>query len=419
MYLALFSVAFGSVLTFGQAAVLFNILNLENYVAYRAVLNTMNVAAPFLCLGFDSAAPVLKRMNPGFPFFWNILVLHFGAMILFVIAALILPRASTFLPLILGLAASTSVAAALIIANHYRVEGDIRRYFIGVNIIDKLVRTIIILGSAIIFKDILLWSIMLSVLCFAYIGIVASQTGSRMRLDWPLFLKHVRISFPNIFAILSITSLTRLPFYTAYLFEKNIVTAKVDMCLLFALFLLIPVLNNSKIEESNSSGLAHEYIAAMKRGWGKLIGLELLVSFSIIVLACIGVMAGHASRDDLLQIVLPIMMGIILISSQPNYVLIISLSGNSTLAIKTSLSVVFFSATVYVLRMVTDALSITWLFVFSASIYCIVGCFSIRSLGIMVRDFWRWQHALIIIAFVTGSLISCYYVLGLVDVSFF
>ena len=128
MYLALFSVAFGSVLTFGQAAALFNILDLENYVAYRAVLNTMNIAAPFLCLGFDSASPVLRRMNPGFPFFWNLLVLHLVALLLFVTSALILPTASKLLPLILGLAASTSVAAALIVANHYRVEGEIRRY---------------------------------------------------------------------------------------------------------------------------------------------------------------------------------------------------------------------------------------------------------------------------------------------------
>jgi hypothetical protein len=412
MYLALFSVAFGSVLTFVQAAALFNILDIENYVAYRAVLNTMNIAAPFLCLGFDSAAPVLRRTNPGFPFFWNLFVLHLFALLLFIISALILPTVSKLLPLILGLAASTSVAAGIIVANHYRVEGEIRRYFIGVNIVDKLVRTIIIIVLAVFVKDILLWSILLSVLCFAYVGIIALQTGCPLRLDWCVFVKHLSISFPKIFAVLSITFLTRLPFYTSYLFDNSLVTAKVDICLLFSLFLLIPVLNNSKIEEASSTGLTHEYIAAMKLGWIRLIGLELLVSFGIIGLACIGVITGYALQNDLLQILLPLMIGMVLISSQPNYVLIIFMSGNTSLGIKTSLSVVAFTATAFLPRMVMESLSIPWLFVFAATMYCVVGCFAIRSLGIKIGNFWRWHYALILILCIVVALISCYQFLG-------
>jgi hypothetical protein len=401
MYLALFSVAFGSVLTFGQAAALFNILDLEKYVDYRAVLNTMNIAAPFLCLGFDSAAPVLRRMNPGFPFFWNLLVLHLVALLLFVTSALILPTASKLLPLILGLAASTSVAAALIVANHYRVEGEIRRYFISVNIADKLVRSIIILALAVLVKDILLWAIMLSVLCFAYVGLISLQTGCRPRLDYQVFFSHVRISVPYIFAALGIIAMTRMPFYAAYLVDDKLFTAKIDIWLLFSLFLLIPVLNKSKVEESKSAGMAQEYVAAMKKSWGGLRNQELLVCSCIIALASATVLTGQTVQSDLLGIVLPLMVGMILISSQPNYVQVLCLFGKFGLGIKISFLITFASLMAYLPRFAAVEFTVPFLFVMSASIYCAIGCLVARLLEVKIADFWRWREALLLIFFST------------------
>lgn len=404
MYLALFSVAFGSVLTFGQAAALFNILDLENYVAYRAVLNTMNNAAPFLCLGFDSAAPVLRRMNPGFPFFWNILVLHLVALILFLASALILPTGSNFLPLILGLAASTSVAGALIVANHYRVEGEIRRYFVGVNIVDKLVRTIIILTLAVLVRDILLWSILLSVLCFAYVGLISLQTGCRPKLDYKVFFSHVRISVPYIFAALGLVAVTRMPFYAAYLFDEKLLTAKIDIWLLFSLFLLIPVLNKSKVEESKSAGMAQDYVAAMKKSWSGIRNQELLVCSCIIAIASATVLTGQTAESDLLGIVLPLIVGMILISSQPNYVLVLCLFGKFGLGIKISFIITFTALVAYLPRFSGLEFTVPYLFVMSASIYCAIGCLVAKLLEVKIADFWRWRDALLLIFFSTSAM---------------
>lgn len=406
MYLALFSVAFGSVLTFAQALALFNILDLENYVAYRAVINTMNIAAPFLCLGFDSSAPVLRRLNPGFPFFWNLLVLHLVALLIFVTSALILPTASKLLPLILGLAASTSVAAALIIANHYRVEGQIRRYFIGVNIADKLVRTIIIIALAVLVKDIVLWAIMLSVMCFAYVGLISLQTGCRPRLDPQIFISHVRISVPYIFAALGIIAMTRMPFYASFLVDDKLETAKIDIWLLFSLFLLIPFLNKSKVEESKSAGIAQEYVAAMKSSWSGLRNQELLVCSCIIALASVTVYTGQTVQSDLLAIVLPLMVGMILISSQPNYVQVLCLFGKFRLGITISLLITLTALMAYLPRFAAVEFTVPFLFVISASIYCAIGCLVARLLEVKIADFWRWREALLIIFFSTLAMKS-------------
>lgn len=401
MYLALLSVAYGSLLTFGQAAALFKILNLDDYVAYRAVLNTMNNAAPFLCLGFDSAAPVLKRMNPRFPFFWNILIVQLIALFVFILTSLVLPSDSKLLPLILGLAASSSVAGALIVANHHRVEGAISRYFIGINVADKTVRTAIILILAIFVHDIHVWAVELSLLCFAYVGLIASQTGRRMRLDRHIFLSHARISVPYIFAALGIVAVTRMPFYASYLVEDKLVTAKIDIWLLFSIFLLIPMLNKSKVEESKSTGLPQVYITAMKQSWEGLRKLELIICSGIILIASVAVFDGQAKKSDLLSIVLPLMVGMIIISSMPNFVHVLCLFGNFAVAIKISLLISLFSIIAYLPVFAVVGLTVPYLFIVSALMYCSIGCLVARLINVKIADFWRWREALMLIMFST------------------
>lgn len=411
MYLALFSVAYGSILTFGQAAVLFNILDIENYVSYRAVLNTMNNAAPFICLGFDGAAPVLKRINPSFPFFWNILFFHCGGLFLFIISALALPNDSKLLPLVLGLAASFSVAGALIIANHYRAEGAITRYFISVNIVDKSVRTLLIISLAFLLKNTLLWSIILSLLCFLYVGLVASKTGVKLKLDAHIFLSHIRISFPYIFASLGIIAIARMPFYAAYTFDDKMFTAKIDIWLLFSLFLLIPVLNKSKVEESKSTGLAQEYVTAMKHSWSALRKQELLICAIIISAASVSILSGYSVKGDLIGIVLPLMVGMIIISSQPNYVHILCFLGYFKFAIKVSFIIVFFSIFIYIPKFFEIELSVPDLFIGSAVIYCMIGCTVARLIEVKISDFWRWRDSLLLICFtIAATMVVNYFI---------
>lgn len=405
MYTALLSVIYGSILTFGQAAALFSILDLEDYVAYRAVLNTMNNAAPFLCLGFDSAAPVLKRMTPNIPFFWNILLFHVISLIIFIIFTLALPAATKLLPLILGLATSTSVAAALVVANHYRAEGAIRRYFIGINVADKSVRALIIIGLAVLTHDLLLWAILLSLLCFIYVFLIALKTGCRIRLDLKVFVSHLRISIPYVFAALGLVAITRMPFYAAFLFESDLLAAKIDIWLLFSLFILIPVLNKSKIEESKSTGIAHEYIVLMKKSWVMLRNQEILICLGIILISGVAVHTGHSIRNDLVSIILPLMIGMILISSQPNYVHILCLFGRFSLAIRVSFFIALVSIITYSVKLVNDWFAVPFLFVVAASMYCVIGAVVARLLEVKIADFWRWREALLLICFSALSIL--------------
>jgi hypothetical protein len=395
MYLALFSVAFGSLLTLSQIYVLFNILSLESYVASRAVLNTMNVAAPFLCLGFDSAAPVLKRMNKGFPFFWNMIIAQFLGLIFLIVIALMLPISSKASPLILGLAASMSVAGVLIIANHYRVEGRLSKYFIGLNVTDKLVRTIIISASAFLIQDIFLWSLMVSVIGFSYVGLIALQTRIPVKLDLKIFISHIHIGIPYILSVLGLIAMTRMPFYASYIFEDKLTTAKIDVWLLFSLFLLIPVLNKSKMEESKSEGDAITYLSRMKESWRAIWLQEMVVCFAILGLAFIAVYYERCSTADLLEILLPLMIGMILIASVPNYAQLLCFFSMYSLGIRISFFIAIASTLIYFPLLVLDDVRVPILFIASAFWYCLVGCVVARSVGVRIHDFWRWKHAFI------------------------
>lgn len=412
MYLALFSVGFGSTLTFLQAAALFRILNLDDYVAYRAVLNTMNVAAPFLCLGFDNAAPVLRRMNPGFPFFWNLLAAHLALFVLLTITSVLLPASSRLLPLSMGLAASTSVAAGLIVANHHRTEGAMNKYFVSVNIVDRAVRTVIIVALAFVVHDVLWWSVMMSTLCVVYVGFVSRRTGVPVQLDRSIFWRHVRTSFPYIFSALGIVFMTRMPFYAAYTSEGPLLTAKIDIWLLICLFLLIPALNKSKIEEAVSTGLLPPFMAAMKKSWPALQRQELLVVCGIAATATGAVLTGHAARADLLLIVLPLVLGMQLIASQPNYVQALCFTGLYTAGVRVSVLLAVLAMLTYVPRVVLPALPIPFLFVLSAGVYCAVGCWVARQLKVPLADFWRWRGLLALGACGAAALTAAYAALG-------
>ena len=412
MYLALFSVAFGSLLTLLQAGALFHMLGLNAYVSYRAVLNTMNNFAPFLCLGFDTAAPVLRRMHPGFPFFWNLLTVHFLALILFLLTSISLPGTSKLQPLTLGLAAGTSVAAALTLANYHRTEGGIRRYFLHINVVDRIVRTAIILGLAILVHDVLLWSILMATLCFAYVGVTSRQTGVRVQVDAKIFWCHLRTSCPYIFSALGIILLTRLPFYVAYLTLGKLATAKIDFWLMVCLFLLIPVLNKSKIEEANSTGLAREYLVTMKKSWRRLLQQELMVAGGIVAVSCAAAWYGRAAKSDLVSIVLPLMLGMILIASQPNYVQVLCFFEKYLAGVKVSVVIAVVAMLAYLPKLVFTWLPIPGLFIASAVLYCALGCAIARRLNLKVGDFWRWRDALVVGACSTVVLSAAYFLIG-------
>lgn len=401
MYLALLSVGIGSALTFAQAAALFYILDIDRYVAFRAVLNTMNLSAPFLCLGFDNSAPVLRRMHEGFPFFWNMIVLQ-GALGLFLLAvALVFPADSELRPLVLGVACGTSIAAALMVANHYRTSGSVQRYFAHVNVVDKFARTLIIIGMAVLLTDVLLWSISIAVFGFLYVLYSSRRTGVEMRLDAGIFREHLVISLPYVFSVMGIVLQTRMPFYASYVSDVPLTVAKIDIWLLFSLLLLIPTLNRSKVEEARSGGQLPGYIDGMRGAWPSLRNQELLLAAGVMGLACLAAFVGRIPREDLLQIGLPLLVGMMLIASQPNYVQALCFAGRAWAGVQMSVAIVAASVVCYLPRLVFPELPIPVLFVASSVAYCLIGCAVARRLGIPLRKFWRWRDLAVMAIFVT------------------
>jgi hypothetical protein len=396
MYLALFSVAFGSALTFGQAAILFLVLDINDYISYRAVLNTMNIAAPFFCLGFDTAAPILKKMNPKFPFFWNMIVFHFFASLLLFFIASFLAIDSKILPIILGLAASTCAAGTLIVANYYRVEQKINEYFLSINVKDKIVRTTLILSTAYLIQDIVIWSIFMTVLYFAYVLYVANRTDRKIEIDFTIFKRHILTSIPYIFTALGIIALTRLPFYAAYIFEDSIITAKIDIWLLFSIFILIPMLNKSKIEEAVNGDQIRKYIDTMHASWIGIRNQEILVITLINTSAAVAIYFNLLEIKDLYEIIWPLTIGMILIASVPNFVQVICFSGRVYLTVKIAFTLLIIGALSYLPKMEYQNIGIPFLFIFSALLYCSVGILISSYLKIPISLFWRWRDTLLV-----------------------
>lgn len=397
MYIALFSVALGSILTLAQAAILFKILEIDTYVDFRAIINTMNNAAPFLCLGFDSAAPVLRRMSPNYPFFWNILAMLVITLFLFLSTSLILSSDNKLISITLGLAASTSVAGTLIIANHYRVQNKINKYFISINITDKVVRTFIILSAAFLFHEVLPWTFMVSLFCFGYVVYLAIKTGCKIKLNFIIFKSHLWIALPYMFSAIGIITVTRLPFYVAYLFEDSLTTAKVDIWLLFSMFLLIPMLNKSKIDEALSVGVVKDYIIKMRLSWKSILIQEILVCTAIILVANIAVFLNYTSRNDLFLVVLPLITGMVIIASVPNYLQLACFANKISLTIKTSLLMAIISLIAYFPKIILPEFPVPLLFIFSSILYCLVGVFVANKLNINSSDFWRWRGCFFVI----------------------
>jgi hypothetical protein len=404
MIFALISVGFGSLINLFQIGLLYEILEIDSYISLRVIMNTMNIAAPFLCLGFDNSSPILKRLYPNHPFFWNLILFNVFIFLVFIIISVFLPSNSKILPLMLGLSASTSLASTLAVANYYRVEGDTKKYFFSINIADKLFRFIVIIIITLLTHDIINWTLSVTLTSFIYVIFLISKTNSSICLSGEVFLKQIRISLPFIFSSLAIIALTRMLFYASYLSNDKVITAKIDIWLLFTLFILIPVLNKSKIEEALSQGHIHLYIDGMKKSWLKLMQLEFLVCSAIISIGIISALLGMIVPFDLIEIILPLMLGMLIIAAIPNYVQLICFSGGLKEIALISIIIFIVSIICYLPILVSNNISVQFLFVVSAILYCLIGLIIARQLKIKLMNFIRWKHIIILLIYSSISL---------------
>jgi hypothetical protein len=394
MNFALFSVFLGTAITLLQLIVLSYILDVDNYVNYRAFLNIMNNAVPFLCLGFDTSSPLLRKSNSQFPFFWNLFLFYFFLFLLFILIGLFLPLNSKVQSLFFGLSASLSIAGTTIIANMKRSDGNFRSYFMSLNVLDKSIRIIIIIGFALLIKTFFNWAICVSLASFLYLTYIVLSLKNKFLINFHIFYKHLKQSLPMILAAFGPHTIMRFPFYAAFFYEKNIITAKIDFWLLIALSLLIPVLNSSKIEEAKAKCTVFPYIKGIKSARMHIALQETVILGGIFILTFCALKLGKTSEYDLISILLPLMIGMLLIGSVPNYPQLLCFSSNPKLAIFISAVLILITIFIYHLNFIFFNAPTSLVFLISTCIYFFIGFLISLHLKIKFTDFFRIKRML-------------------------
>ncbi|QDC46240.1 hypothetical protein FIT71_04265 [Candidatus Methylopumilus universalis] len=389
MNFALFSVGISSLLSFLQLAILSYILNVDTYVNFRAFINTMNNAAPFLCLGFDSAMPMLKKSNENFPFFWSLLLLYLLFFIIFFAIAIISIDNSKFQVLLFGLTASLSLCGTTIIANLKRSNGNFKDYFLSLNILDKFLRFLIIIVLAIFFDDFINWAISASILFLMYLIFAAYRANIKPLFNFQILFRHIKKTFPFVVSSLGLFALTRFPFYAAFFFEGSYETAKVDFWLLASLLLLVPVLNSSKIEESRSGGNIYEYIHGMKNKRLTISLQEFLILISIFIATVVGIKIGKTIPQDIFEVILPLTLGMLFIGSIPNYAQLLCFDLKPKLGVVCSLTLLAILIGFCLCHSFLFKLPISIIFLISTILYFILGLYVSMFLKIKFQDFFR------------------------------
>ena len=408
MNFALFSVGISSLLSFIQLAALSYILNVDTYVNFRAFINTMNNAAPFLCFGFDSAMPMLRKSNRNFPFFWSLLLLYLLLFIIFFATALISSDNSKLQVLLFGLTASLSLCGTTIIANLKRSNGNFKDYFLSLNILDKFIRFLIIVVLAIFFHDFINWAISVSLISLLYLIFAAYRAKIKPLFNFKILFNHIKKSFPFVISSLGLFALTRFPFYAAFFMEKSYETAKVDFWLLAALLLLVPVLNSSKIEESRSGGNIYDYIHGMKNKRLTVSLQEFLILISIFIATVLGVKIGKTVPQDIFEVILPLTLGMLFIGSIPNYAQLLCFNLKPKLGVVSSLTLLAILIGFCLCNSFLFKLPISIIFLISTILYFILGLFVSMFLKIKFQDFFRAKRMIAL------GLISIFFLVNLV-----
>ncbi len=401
MNLALVSVFFGSSLTLAQVYLLSRLLDINTYVNARAIINTMNNLAPILCLGFDNGAPILKKGHCSKGFYWNLLVLNFFIFVVFLFVAISLTNTPKTQSIFFGISASCTLACTIVIANHIRSSGDTRKYFLSVNVYDRIVRTSIITGTALLLQELTSWATTVCIMSGIYALYVTWITRTKIDINYRKFFEQLQTSVPFIFASLSIVVVSRTPFYAAYFFDKSGYAAKLDFYLLISLFILIPALNQSKIQEAKSEANLLTYMNYMRQGWNHVFTQELFILVLMFTLAWSAVIFEKANISDIKSIFIPILSGMVLISSTPNYIQLICFKLKRKKAIYYSLVFMLLTLLIYTPKLLINNTSTTSLFLLSATSYVLFGFFVAKKLHLGLNKFFRLGRTVFLIALLT------------------
>ncbi len=368
MWVSLVSVALGSIVTLLLYFGLNYLLPEQQFFSARAVINSMNLFAPFLCLGLDNAAPRLVQKGSNGSYVWGFLVYAIiGALALVLLGWAV--GQWKYSPFIIGAGFALTLSTTLVASNYLRAQGAHRRYFLNVNIYDRFARTFILLGAAVFFEEFLFWALVVVPAFIIYSASVVVRSGATLQGSLRFPTEEARRSLPLILSSVAIILLTRSPYFAAYIKDGVISANATDLILLFSLLILLPVLNVQKIDEVILKGSE----AGGRPNNGRQLALaEFVIISGFISFLLLANIMGFLSRADLIGIAMPLGIGMILISMIPNFPHILLLVGRTKAGLAvTVIATVLATLSYTVVSALTDTTA--WGFVFAALAYTLTG----------------------------------------------
>ena len=346
--MALVLVALGILLTLAQMYGLYVIFD-DQYIEARAVINSMSIAAPLLCFGFDTSAPIITKREKTPAFLWNFFVVYLIFMGGFITAAFVVDEVKTSY-IFLGLALGAVFASKLFMVEYERCSGKITQYYFDLHVRDRLFRTIAILLLAVFFSSITTWSIAFLIFSLAHFFLLVTKYWNTVNFDRKKLTHHLSISLPYLITGIATVVLYRLAFYVSYYQDNSMDTAKVDFWLIVSLFLLIPYLNASKIAETAAKNSVTHYIDLMRGSWQKISLQQSLIIFLIMLITVAGLFMGRVDKPDIVEIILPILLAIIIATSTPSFCYLALLAKKIKLAFVASVLLILLSLLCYALK---------------------------------------------------------------------
>jgi len=374
--LATSSYFFGSIIIFAQIISLYFLLDTKSFVEFRSVINTSNYLGIVFTLGIvDSAHFSVNKKNinlseyTGISAFFIFLAYMFLILFLYLFTSLE-EREMLTMGALLGLITSIY----LLLVTTTRIRGDFHTYFISTNLGQRIYRTFLIVGAALVSQDVNTWfqivllGFLIHILFFKY------RNGIQISFAFDQMRNILKNSMPFFLVSFFMISLTRYPYFSALFAYDDERIKSMDISLTAMFFILVPFLNQYDISEIKSNFLAKDFISDTKKTRNERINQHRII-FIFIAFFVIGI--DLFLKGEFINFAITsglIMIGMSLIVSGQNYLAILQLiSGYKTLIKSLFLFIVSIAAISFISSIISFPYSVEIYFIFLTLVYVFQG----------------------------------------------
>lgn len=391
---ALIMVGIGVAITLFQMLGLYLIFEKE-YINSRAIINTMNISAPLLLLGFDITSPQIAKNEKNSSFIWNFVLTHFLLMLFFLFLILLVNNEKTIF-LLLGLSLGAIFSSNLLLNEYERNYGAVKNYFFNLHVRDRFNRTLGILIIAFFAQSVFLWSILFILFSVLYLFFFINKYRSEFEYNFNNLKKHIFLSFPYLLTAVIIVFVYRIVFYLSFFFDSSSYAAKIDFWLMLTLFLQLPLMNVSKFAETKAKGDIQEYIFQMKNGWNNISRQQSLILFLVFLSTFIALHINKVIQPDIIEIILPITLSMMLITLHPSFFYLALLEKRIALSVKHMFVIALISIIIFSIKIFYITIPVAYLLFVNCLIYLIYNLIaSHKILNIKILDILRLRAGLI------------------------